>query len=330
VPAVVLGAIALQLALYRRNSNNIAAAHGVCVASAGALIFALRAAAEVPAWSTSTWLWEWPLLAFFGMAAIPLSSRLHWTEDEHGESLAAWYGLGLCSLATGFACMQWMLLGPEIPALLRPNTCRVDIIIMCLLLLSGALLTARRYLQIEAARWLAPALTVCAYAVFMLKAPLVYSEWISVPTAVFLFAMARECARGAGAIERRSEVTLLLGAASAVATLPSLCQAIAYTPEGALHALLLLLIGLSVIGGAMLTRRKIPLLCGCSAILAVLIIKGAQWAAHREMIMPLLGIMIGMGVLALGMFFEARMNRSIRLAVDRARAEAQMFWVSWE
>jgi len=97
-----------------------------------------------------------------------------------------------------------------------------------------------------------------------------------------------------------------------------------------MHALILLATGFALVLGAMATRRKIPLLSGSAAIVLVTLMKTVQWASHREFFAPLLGIGIGFLILGAGSALEAHMNRLIRRAVDRAKAEAQMFWVSWE
>ena len=88
--------------------------------------------------------------------------------------------------------------------------------------------------------------------------------------------------------------------------------------------------GLAMVAVAMAVRRKIPLLACSSVVVLLTAIKAAQWASHKEVFFPLLGIALGFAVLAVGCLFESRMNRTLRAAVDRARAEARMFWVSWE
>jgi hypothetical protein len=71
-------------------------------------------------------------------------------------------------------------------------------------------------------------------------------------------------------------------------------------------------------------------MAGCTAVILGILVKAAQWAVHSEILLPLLGIIVGFAVLAVGCLFESRMNRALRTAVDHARAHARMFWVTWE
>jgi hypothetical protein len=60
------------------------------------------------------------------------------------------------------------------------------------------------------------------------------------------------------------------------------------------------------------------------------LIQAIDWARGHHVLLPVAGIAIGFAVLMLGSLFESRMNQVFRQALDRARAEARMFWVSWQ
>jgi len=88
--------------------------------------------------------------------------------------------------------------------------------------------------------------------------------------------------------------------------------------------------GFALVLGAMIARRKIPLLVGSSTMLLGTLIKATQWIIHRELTMPLVGILMGFFVLAVASLFESRMNRLVGQAVDKAKSEARHFWMSWD
>ena len=128
----------------------------------------------------------------------------------------------------------------------------------------------------------------------------------------------------------RRKATACMAVGCALLLLPSFILAMPYSDISAAHFFTLVALSLLLVGGAMWARRKIPLLSASSALLLCTIIKTAQWAAHREVFLPVAGIGLGFVVLAVGCLFESRMNRVFRTATDQVRAQAKMFWTNWD
>lgn len=214
---------------------------------------------------------------------------------------------------------------------------RLNAFICSLVLLSLTSLAAKRWLDFKAGRIVAPAASLLAYVLLVWKAQPAAYEWYTLPPALCLFGwiwtMCRgennEFAEGGNTRESR-EINLLLGAASMLALGPSFIQSLPGCEHSALHFFVLLGVSLAIVMGAMLSRRKIPLLFGSSICVLTTLIQGIYWAQHQKVLLPVAGIMIGFGVLLLASLFESRMNHVFRQAMDRARAEARMFWVSWQ
>jgi CBS-domain-containing membrane protein len=115
-----------------------------------------------------------------------------------------------------------------------------------------------------------------------------------------------------------------------LALLPSFLQAMPGMAHGTRHFFILLGLGMAMVFGAMVARRKVPLLAGASAMVLCTLIKAVELAWQESVLWPVLVFFFGCVVLGAGVLFEQRMNQAFRKAMDRAKAEAKMFWVSWE
>jgi hypothetical protein len=344
VPAVALAAIAVQLLLARMASRRRWYSAGICVALAGGVHFGCQALGGVSLGLTNAWPLEMPILAMLGVAMAIAGGLLKLEEIDfyYGRrepfSLVTLCGTGLTAAATVFALIEWLVFGRSSNFFRFENPANLDALIVCLVLTAAAALCAKRWLKslesiCQISHYVAPLATLTGYLVLVSQHPPEQWEWFTLPTAAFLFMWARqivssreELATHAPAAE--SEVSLLLFVASSFAVVPSFWQSLDHL-KGTGHYFALLFIALAVIFGAMMTRRKIPLMVGTAVLIIGTIIKAAQWAHHREGLLPLLGILIGFVLVAVSTLFESRMNRAFRNVVDRARAEARMFWVSW-
>jgi len=338
VPCATFAALtllALLARLFSKGPERRAFALAALVATAGAGFFGMRALMGDLAYGVAEpSVWEWPGMAALGLSLVVIGGLSKWEPDAKGRSLAGIFGVGLAALALSATLGELGAHGPRAHYLHLENVVRLEAFVTALLIASATCIAARRWLNFGAGEYLAPIFALCGYGLFIWTMHPQAWEWYSMPAAVLLFVWARskadELEKLGPAGPAHSEVSLLLALASAAALVPSFAQALAYSPEALLHYLVLVLAGLVLVGGAMLTRRKIPLLGGSAAVLLGTLVKAVQWAAHREVIFPVLGLFIGFAVLAVGCLFESRMNRAIRETVDRVRAEARMFWVSWE
>jgi hypothetical protein len=357
VPSATFFALALGLLILRawrpllqgaaRESAGSAYSLAACVALIGAAFYGVRAMAGVPAWGAPhPWAWEMPCVAVLGLSMTviggalrlePVGTRAFAAEQQSGaarHSLVAQCGAWVSAAALTLAFVHLLFNGSHARYLCISNTLYLDALIVCLVLCAGTALAAGRWLNFAAARFLAPAGVLAGYALSVGKWHPEAWEWYSVPAAFFLFVWAWQAARASeaepGRDEPQGEVNGLLALASALAVAPSFIQALPLTPAGTQHFFILLGLGLAMVLGAMLWRRRIPLLAGSGAVIMGLLVKAVQLAHNKAVLWPVVGIALGSAVVALGMLFEQRMNQAFRKAVDRARAEAKMFWVSWE
>jgi hypothetical protein len=252
--------------------------------------------------------------------------------NPQGRSRLALTGVALNCLAAFLSMMALLFFGVDFAGYGGADMLRLDAFIVCLLLVSATALGVRYWLREESARYIAPVAALIGYVLFVCKGPIHQWEWITLPVAAFLFLWARQQAVDGGPDKRAlTETNVLLTIACMTALLPSFIQAMAYNTAALYHSLAVIGIGMAMVLGAMAVRRKIPLLSATGIMLLLTIVKAVQWAAHREEIMlPLVGVFIGFGIVALGTLFEARMNKALRNAVDVAKAEARMFWISWQ
>jgi hypothetical protein len=205
--------------------------------------------------------------------------------------------------------------------------------IVCVFVLSAVCVSARHYLSFSLGSVASVLAALAGYFLLIWRLRGEAWELYTVPAALFLFAWAwrlvRERREVWGVRANETALNRLVLGGSALAVLPSLFQALPNDPNALWHYFGLLSIGLALVLGAMWSRRKIPLLFGSGTMVLGTLVKAVQWAAEREVVWPVFGIAFGFVVLAMGSLFETRMNRAIREAVDRARAEARLFWVTW-
>jgi hypothetical protein len=352
VPCATMLAIAVELLLLRawcplmdkESRKNIGPTYtyGLCLTLIGAANYGLRALSGWPAWGEAVpWAWQMPCLSVLGLAMTMLGGawRLELLPASNGRgernSVVALCG-GWLSVATlALAFVRLLYYGMSTPSLSVTHVVYLDALIVAILLSAGTALAAGRWLGFSAARYVAPMGVIAAYALSVWKSHLQAWEWYSLPTALFLFIWAWQAAKEKESApelqrEQRHEVPVILTLASLLALLPSFIQAMPHTPDATWHFLALVGLSLGVVVGAMFARRKVPLLAGSSALVLGTVVKAAQWAQHREALLPVLGFALGFGVLAVAALVEQRMNQAFRKAVDRARAEAHMFWVSWQ
>ncbi|MCY3021057.1 MAG: hypothetical protein NTW87_18740, partial [Planctomycetota bacterium] len=346
VPAATLAALSAEMLLLRawrplRDDETWRTAErqyslGACLAFIGAAFYGLRALNGWQAWGDprGLWAWELPAMTALGLALTALGGACKLERNDRSHSLVAGCGAWLSALAPAVALVELTVYGSCARYLqFHGNTDRLDAVIVCFLLFAAMSLAAKRWLDFAAARYVAPAALMAAYAMYMWKLQPGAWEWYTVPAAAFLYVWAWETARSTAfqAVDARQEqeTTALLMLASIMALGPSFIQALSDTREGTYHFLALLGLGLAILFGAMLSRRKVPLLAGAGAMVLSTLIKAVEWAHHKDVLWPLIGIIFGFLVLGVGMLFESRMNQAFRKAVDRAKAEARMFWVSW-
>ncbi|MBI3830625.1 MAG: hypothetical protein HY291_13980 [Planctomycetes bacterium] len=339
VPCATYATLALLALLARwanRGPERRAYAFAALAAGSAAAFYAVRGLAGDPAFGLlETGVWEWPSMAALGLGFIFAGGLSKWETDARGRSLAGEFGFWLAFAALAGALLELARYGSQAHYLHVANEARFEAFVVALLLASGVCVAARRWLAFAVGEYLAPVLALGGYALYIWTIHPQAWEWYSLPAAVLLFAWARSKADEAETAlhatgSAKSEVAILLSLASTAALLPPLIQALPFSDEALVHYYVLVLAGLAMVAGAMLTRRKIPLLGGSAAVLLGTLVKTAQWAAHRQVFMPVLGMGIGLAVVAVGCLFESRMNRTIRQTVDRVRAEARMFWMSWE
>ena len=326
VPCCTFLAIAAQALAARIVSGNRNYSWLTTVAVIGAAFLGLRALLGDPGQAYQPWRWETPALSAIGLVMVIVGGVLKIEEDPAGRSLVGISGAGLNMTAL---LMSLGLFVAHIGS--SHHSDRFDHLIICILLFAGMNLAAQKWLKFLAARFIAPIATLAGYFMCVLKEHVHAWEWYTLPAALFIFIWARQQAREDSLKSgTNTTVNVLAGSASGLALLPSFIQALPYQSMALNHYFALLIIGFAMIIGAMLARRKIPLLSGSSAIVILTTIKAFQWTAQREKLMPLLGIALGFLVLAIGSVFEAHMNRVIMKAVDRAKEEARLFWVSWQ
>jgi len=324
----------------------------VCAAVVGSAYFALQALIGFPLFGGhNPWAWQMPLLSLLGVAMIVLggSAKLDEIPLDSGSrgkpaqgSIVALSGLATTSLALLLSALYLFAFGARAHFPLYANLNNLDAVIACTLLLAAATLCAKRWLAdwspVElVGKYLPPVATLAAYLMFVLKAPPHAAEWYSVPMAVFFFSWAwQSIAEAEKRAESRHEkhdereAAVLLMIASALTVIPSFIQELPNNAEGTHHFFAMLGLSIAMVFGAMLSRRKIPLLGGSAGVVVGTIIKCAQWAHHHDGVGPLLGILVGLLLVAGSTLLESRMNQAFRKVVDRARAEARMFWVSWQ
>ncbi|MCZ7647358.1 MAG: hypothetical protein M5U26_19220 [Planctomycetota bacterium] len=290
-----------------------------------ATFYFTREAAGLPAWGVEDpSAWEPLVLALLGWSWFALGHWRLWEPGADGRSLIARFGLGL-----NFFALAWSLLAAALHGAGSGGFGRIDALSACLLVSAGACWHAKHALRDGALGVCAPLLGLCAYGILAWRQHAEAWEWYTLPAALLALEWSRRLAQAEDAGRKASPANPALFAGCVLATLPSFLQAVPYGNAALPHFFMLLGLGLALVMGAMWTRRKIPLLVGSSAMLLLTLVKALQWAAHRDVVLPVVGVAIGFAVLAVGCLFESRMNRAIREAVDRARAEARMFWVSW-
>ncbi|HEY3321475.1 MAG TPA: hypothetical protein VGP72_13470 [Planctomycetota bacterium] len=344
VPCATLAAIVAQFVLLHfwqpLRAKTAGFSVGASLAFVAAAFYGVRALAGVPAWGVAEpWVWEMPLMAALGLlmtsaGGVFIKGSANSEIKPAASAVVAHTGACVNVLALIVTVGQCLFYGSIAGYLERTNTARLDGLIVCLLLFSANAFAAGRWLGFGASRFVSPAALIAAYSIEVWKLSPTWWEWYTAPIALFLFAWAWQNARrkvdGEQLTAQRNEVSTALTAASVLGLAPSFIQGLPDTTVGLQHALLLLGLGLAVVFGAMLARRRIPLLAGSSAVIAGMLCKAVQWAHHKEITLPVLGILLGCGVLALGMLFESRVNKAFKQAVDRAKAEAKMFWMKWE
>ncbi len=352
VPAAVLAVLALQFLATRAMTGKRGYTTAVCAAVVGSTYFALQALVGFPLFgSHNPWAWQMPLLSLLGVAMIMLggSAKLDEIPLESGVrgkpaqgSIVALSGLATTGLALMMSVLYVFGFGVRAHFPLYANMGYLDAVIASTLLLAAATLCAKRWLadwsSVEfVGKYLPPVATLAAYLMFVLKAPPHAAEWYSVPMAVFFFSWAwQSIAEAEKRAESRHEkhdereAAVLLMIASALTVIPSFIQELPNNAEGTHHFFAMLGLSIAMVFGAMLSRRKIPLLGGSAGVVVGTIIKCAQWAHHHDGVGPLLGILVGLILVAGSTLLESRMNQAFRKVVDRARAEARMFWVSWQ
>jgi hypothetical protein len=352
VPCLTLSAIGAELLLLRRwqpcgivdRSAPWSPTLAACLTFVGATYFGALALGGWPAWGAeSPWAWQMPMMAVFGLAMAILGGALDLEVLPGGasrspRSLVALCGFWTVTGALALAATQCVFYGREAAYLVEANMARLDALIAALVLFAGAGLAAERWLKLACARHASALAMLAGYALLVWRLHAPAWEWYCAPMAAFLFAWAWQVWREtqapdmpADAVQSKErEVTALTILASLLAVMPSFLQALPCTPEGMWHYGALVVLSLPVLLGALATRRKAPLLIAGVTLIAGTLIKSLQWAHRLEVLMPVVGIATGLLVLGIGVLFESRMNVAFRKAVDKAKAEARMFWVSWE
>jgi len=329
--ATLLGIGALAL-VARRILYRIEFSAAACVALTCAAFYGLRAICGSPAWMAhAPNVWEMPFMTLVGMTVLWVGGRFKVEPLEaprENESLLSWHGLIVSITAAAFAMLNLTFYGSRVKGGMLGNTGHLDAFIIVIALLAPVFLLARRHLQLSAGRHWASACAGLAYVMQVWKAQPAAWEWYTLPLAVFLFVSAWEMVRSEK-VEGSVEVNGLLGLGSALALLPSFIQGLPWNANDLWHVLTLAVIGFAMVFTALATRRKVPLLSASGTILICLLVHAIHLAMHRQMMLPVGGLIAGFSVLAVASLFESRMNANLRSAVDRARAEARMFWTSW-
>jgi len=330
VPAWMFFGLALEALLIRRWHKRKEWTIAALAAFCGAFFYAIRALRGEPAWGMpEAWVWEGVIMAALGLVLTAVGGFYRLERDGRDRSLVGQFGGVLTFSSLGLMFVGLTMHGTSAAYLGVANTARLDTFSIALILGAGTALAAWRWLRFEFGRWLAPAQILAAYGLILWARQVVAWEYYTIPAALACFLWAWQNER----LDTTSNHTVTriwqtLG--SALLLVPSFVQAMPYTDAAAAHFFVLAALALLLVGGAMWTRRKIPLLSASSVLLLCTIIKTAQWAAHREVILPVAGIALGFTVLAIGSLFESRMNRALRTAADQVRAQAKMFWTNWD
>ncbi|MCK6471002.1 MAG: hypothetical protein L6R28_04580 [Planctomycetes bacterium] len=336
VPMLVFAGIGAQLVAARAYFKSSAFTYAACAAWTGFALFAERLAFGLGAWNPAPPVWEPLAMLALGAGLLLAFSSKQAAKRIQEHQHVALYGFWL---ATGMAVWSFLVWGMYAPHGARASASgllRYEVLIACLALYGWVCTHARRALSFEPGAWLGPALTMLAYMLYVWKMRPDAWEWFMLPPAVFCFGWAYHLAKESGLGARgedREPVNAVLGAASLLALAPSFLQAMPYEPglsSSTYHYFALVVLGFALVGGAMVARRKVPLLAGSGAILLGTLVKAVQWIADKSVALPVAGIVIGFFVLMVGCFFESRMNAALKLAVDRAKAEAKLFWISWQ
>lgn len=336
VPMLVFAGLGVQLLAARAFLRSTAFTYAACAAWTGFALFAERLAFGLGAWNPAPPVWEpLALLALGAGLLLAFSTKFAATRVREHENVAL-YGFWLATGMAVWSFLAWGIYAPHGARASASGLLRYEVLIACLALYGWVCTHARRALNFEPGAWLGPALAMIAYMLFVWKMRPDAWEWFTLPPAVFCFGWAYHLALEGGLDARgedREPVNTVLGVAGLLALAPSLIQSLPYEPGmGApmYHYLALVLLGFALVAGAMVARRKVPLLAGSGGILLGTLVKAIQWIAHKDPSLPLIGIVIGFFVLVVGCFFESRMNAALKLAVDRAKAEAKLFWISWQ
>lgn len=335
VPMIVFAGLGVQLLAARGGLKSPAFTYAACAAWTGFALFAERLAFGLRVWNDIAPVWEPLALTALGAGLLAaFGSKLVAKRTQEHQHVAL-YGFWLATAMAAWSLFAWSVY-PAYTLYPEPENLRFSCFIGSLALYGWVCLCARRSLDFEPGAWLGPALTVLAYMLFVWRLHPEAWEWFTVPPAVFCFAWAYHLAQEGGLDARgedREPVNAVLGVAGLLALAPSFLQALPYEPglSGSVyHYFLLVVLGFALVAGAMVARRKVPLLAGSGAILLGTLVKAVQWIAYKNVALPVAGIVIGFFVLMVGCFFESRMNAALKLAVDRAKAEAKLFWISWQ
>lgn len=329
VPACTLLGLTLEALLLRfwrgRKEWSIVAQVAFC----GMVFYALRAVRGDPAWGMAeAWVWEGAGMAGLGLLLTMLGGTLQLERDEKDRSLVGLCGGALTMLSLALMFASLMAQGSFAAYLGGENTARLDAFNVALLIGAATAWAAWRWLKFELGRWLAPAQLVAAYGLALWAWHVNIWECYTIPAGLLCLFWAWQRRASSGNATGDSRIWQILGCT--LLLLPSFGLAMPYTQEALWHFAGLVTFALLLVGGAMWARVKVPLLSASAALLLCTLVKTTQWAAHREALLPIVGIGVGFGVLAVGCLFESRMNRALRTAADQVRAQAKMFWVSWE
>ena len=330
VPAWTFLVLGLESLLMRRWRQRKEWTVTALAAFGGASFYAIRALHGDPAWGlTEAWVWEGTWMAGLGLALTVIGVLTRWERDDEGLSIVARCGCGWTAASILLMLVPLLMHGRAAGYLGVANTARLDAFNIALILGAASSVVARYGLRWAPGPWLAAAQLLCAYVLAIWSWHVTTWECYTLPPALLCFFRAWQGEHAAGIRNAAgSRVWQILGCA--LLLLPSFLLALPYSDVSAAHFFALAALALLLVGGAMWARRKIPLLSASSALLLGTIVKTAQWAAHREAILPVAGIGLGFAVLAVGCLFESRMNRVFRTATDQVRAQARMFWTNWD
>jgi hypothetical protein len=330
VPAWTLLGLSLESLLMRRWHQRKEWTVVALAALSGAVFYGMRSIRGDPAWGMpEAWVYEGTVMAALGLLLTVLGGLTGWERDKDGRSIGGMCGFVLTAISIGLMLTGLLAHGTGAAYLGIANSARLDAFSVALILSGGTAWAASHWLGFTWARWLAPAQLLAAYGLSLWAWHVLAWEYYTIPAALACFFWAWQSERPtSGHDALASRVWQLLG--SALLLIPSFVQAMPYTRASVAHFFTLAALALLLVGGAMWARRKIPLLSASSALLLCTIIKTAQWAANREVVLPVAGIGLGFAVLAVGCLFESRMNRALRTASDQVKAQAKMFWINWE